>query len=311
LFGHLSRLDDETQREFFERISLENVSIKKIELWKDIGGRELDGFIKTDDGITIVENKLGTDYNVEQLVDEYNLAKKMSDNVKMLCLSSHFVKPKEIQEAEKALQIKIAWASWSQCLAVIKVFAQKQGLNDQTKQNLMDLVTFMESQGLESQKGFSPNDDWEAFFRMNENCKSLWNHVKSTLQEIGFESEHDQQHYPRAQLPYWGRFYYRYLSAEGRENEINDFGYLVDISIFKGKVQLRFAAYVPHSLAKQVKIPDYYEVTNEVYDEEDYTFYSKYIPIGDLKSLLFGEQMKEIREFIMNCVAETKPVLPQ
>jgi hypothetical protein len=321
LLGHISHLDNEIQKEFFERIGLKIGSVKKIELWKVIeeksmGVRELDGFIETEDGVVVVENKFQTDFTVEQLVDEYNLAKKRSDNVKLLCLSTHLVKPKEIEEAEKALGIKISWASWRQCLDVIKMLAQKSSLSVQTQQNLADLITFMESQGLEPLRGFSFDDSWEVFFRMYENCRLLWNHVRSILQNVGFKPEHEEQDYPfdysRRKLPYWGRFYYRYLSAEDRKNETNDFGYLMDIGIFEGKTQLRFAVYVPTSLKKQGTIPDYYEVTEEGPPEykQDYTFYSRCIPIGDLKSPLLEDQMKEIAEFIKRCVAETKPIFP-
>lgn len=172
-------------------------------------------------------------------------------------------------------------------------------------------------QVLEPQRGFLPDDDWEMFFRIYENCRNLWAQVRSKLQNTGFKVEHDEQNYPfeydGRKLPYWGRFYYRYLSEEDRKNGTNDFGYLVDIGTFEGRPQLRFAAYVPSTLKKQVNVPDCYEVTDEGSPEypQDYTFYSRYILVGNLKAPLLEEQLKEIVEFIGQSLVETKLVLPQ
>ncbi len=315
-FGHLSNMGSGMRSKIFHNLGVNVDAEVTITLWEsfettEIGRREVDAMIRSNNVVIVVEDKLGSEFDVQQLVDEFQITSQVIDNkdVSLLCISHHLSKPKEIDLAEMQIGRPIKWVSWLQCLRFLRELDQ-QFMDPKTKQNVGDLIVYMESIGLDANQGFLEDDDWKDFIRMLESSEELLDERSAgkAIKDGGFNWEtpdprHRLHRHSSDKNAYWGRWFWKEVSKK-------DFGYWVAVGVINDNVQIECATY--HKSSEPIaKVTPEYGVT-EVGKREgwdgDYRKYSRYLPVKTLHSKLLYEQLEEINSFIKSCVNETKGI---
>lgn len=245
-FGRLNRTSPRIKEDFLKRTGLAPSPVTAIKLWHGVTGgsgnrREVDALIETESGAIVVEDKLDDQFDVDQLVEEFEFSKKSWKNIRMLCISSHLVEPPEIEEARKKVGAEIHWIGWVDCLHFLTEVDNRTGLDDSSSREIAELENYMDTLGLGTQEGFPPDYNWKLHFTIRNASRELFALSKGILMRKGSTLTTQEEAGPEALGGNaHGKWFYRTISSG--KGSPSDCGFLVAVGVFDGVPGIRVTA---------------------------------------------------------------------
>ncbi|MDG6922131.1 MAG: hypothetical protein JRN67_02410 [Nitrososphaerota archaeon] len=315
LFGYLGRLPPEVQAGFLKEIRLlkepDDLPLS-VKLWvpvesEDGATREIDAVLLFERHTTIVEIKFDSALNEQQLMEEFTFAQITHPRVELFTITTDSEYPNILKKVAQKLHIQIGWASWHQCLRAAKCALEKSPNDVLTKQSLTDLIDYLDARDIKMHHGFTTQDDWDSYIRVDSNLHRLKKAITKELQS-GIYNTVETPSWDERPNPIDGVWVYSISKRNGEK------GFWVGIGKIKGKNQVEFAAYeeVTNNTLWYLR-QKHFEVShpgNPWQLNKDgtskYVTYSQYLSIAEFDGSPYEEQEKEILKFVRGCRALIK-----
>jgi hypothetical protein len=318
LFSLISGLSGSLRSEFLRYVGLlgskENSNVIEVRLWYTFQvssphSREIDALVECNDKIILVENKLNSPIDVEQLVDELKLGseefEKQGKAVQLAVITSHNVQPKEIEVVTKRTKTEIKWINWSKCANVAQNLLSREGVDEVSKYNLTQLYDFLNSQRFEAEPAFSKDDDWISYSKIWNNVHRLAEAVSKVGEQLGFDSWSSiMESYPSYARAFDGLWSYLEKGEEER-------GFYVAIGLIEGELKLEFAWYEKRKHRSfQGLVSKGYTWNEKRWSHPNtkvaYDYYSQFLDFKELEGKSFSEQKDLIIDYIKSHTEDYK-----
>ena len=157
----------------------------RFRFWRRLGKRELDCVLEMKGTLVLVEAKLDSPIDLNQLRDEYFEGARQNENFYLLLITADFSTPDEVSRLTSTSGIdpnRVRWLGWASMFTVFQG-AREGGIDPVSERVLGDVMRILRDAGLRSFQGLG-NDELQEWNTGADRFETIFREVQIFIKEL-------------------------------------------------------------------------------------------------------------------------------